>query len=72
MAREMLGQQALIYGALILIGVYIVQPFLTAPSPDTVATISIVAFAVAIPFLAALVLVNRQESYGADGPRPSW
>jgi hypothetical protein len=63
MARELLGQQGVIYGALILIGTYMVTPFLTAPSLDASATISIVAFAVAIPFLAALVLLNRQEAF---------
>ncbi len=42
---------------------YMVQPFLTAPSLDASAKISIVAFAVAIPVLAALVMVNRQESF---------
>ena len=63
MAREMLGQQGVIYGGLIIIGTYMVTPFLTAPSLDASATISIVAFAVAIPFLAALVLVNRQEAF---------
>ena len=50
-------------GALILVGVYMVQPFLTAPSLDTSAKVSIVAFSVAIPLLAALVMVNRQESF---------
>jgi hypothetical protein len=40
-----------------------VQPFLTAPSLDASAKISIVAFAVAIPLLAALVMVNRQEAF---------
>jgi hypothetical protein len=63
MAKELLGQQGVIYGALIIIGVYMVTPFLTAPSLDASATTSIVAFAVAIPFLAALVLVNRQEAF---------
>jgi hypothetical protein len=58
-----LRQLGLIYGGLILIGVYMVQPFLTASSLDTSATISIVAFAVAIPLLAALVMVNRQEAF---------
>jgi hypothetical protein len=48
---------------LILIGVYMVQPFLTAPSLDASAKISIVAFAVAIPLPAALVMVNRQEAF---------
>jgi cation transport ATPase len=63
MTQEVLGQLGLIYGGLILIGVYMVQPFLTAPSIDASARISIVAFAVAIPLLAALVLVNRQEAF---------
>lgn len=63
MSQEVLRQLGLIYGGLILIGVYMVQPFLTASSLDASATISIVAFAVAIPFLAALVMVNRQEAF---------
>jgi cation transport ATPase len=63
MSQEVLRQQGLIYGGLILIGVYMVEPFLTAPSLDASATISILAFAVAIPFLAALVMVNRQEAF---------
>ena len=63
MSQEVLRQQGLIYGGLILIGVYMVEPFLTAPSLDASATISILAFAVAIPLLAALVMVNRQEAF---------
>jgi len=63
MTKEVLGQLGLIYGGLILIGVYMVQPFLTAPSLDASAKVSIVAFAVAIPLLAALVMVNRQEAF---------
>src|SRR6266545_518178 len=63
MTQEVLGQLGLIYGGLILIGVYMVQPFLTAPSLDTSAKVTIVAFAVAIPLLAALVMVNRQEAF---------
>jgi len=38
-----------------------VQPFLTAGSLDLSARICVVAFAVAIPLLGALVLVNRRE-----------
>jgi hypothetical protein len=53
----------LIYGGLILIGLYMVQPFLTAPSLDVSAKVSIIAFSVAIPLLAALVVVNRQEAF---------
>jgi hypothetical protein len=63
MGQEMVRQLGLIYGGLILIGVYMVQPFLTVPSLDASATICIVAFAVAIPLLAALVMVNRQEAF---------
>jgi transposase len=45
------------------IGVVIVQGFLEASSLDASATVSTIAFAVAIPLLAALVLVNRQEAF---------
>jgi hypothetical protein len=49
----------LINGGLILIGVYMVQPFPTAASLDLPARICVVAFSVSIPLLGALVLVNR-------------
>jgi hypothetical protein len=60
---EWLRQLSLIYSGLILIGVYMVQPFLTAASLDLSARICVVAFSVAIPLLAALVLVNQQEAF---------
>jgi len=60
LVQEWLRQNNLIYGALIAIGVFMVQPFLTAPSLDLTARICVVAFAVAIPLLAALAMVNRQ------------
>jgi hypothetical protein len=63
LVQEWLRQNNLIYGALIAIGVFMVQPFLTAPSPDLTARVCVVAFAVAIPLLAALVMVNRQEAF---------
>jgi hypothetical protein len=59
--REWLEQGGLVYGALIAGGVLMVQPFLTAPTLDLAATISVVAFSVAIPLLAGLILVNREE-----------
>jgi hypothetical protein len=59
--QEWLRESDLINGGLILIGVYMVQPFLTAGSLDLSARICVVAFAVAIPLLGALVLVNRRE-----------
>ena len=59
--QEWLRESDLINGGLILIGVYLVQPFLTAASLDLPARICVVAFSLAIPLLAALVLVNRRE-----------
>jgi len=59
--QEWHRESDLINGGLILIGVYMVQPFLTAGSLDLSARICVVAFAVAIPLLGALVLVNRRE-----------
>jgi hypothetical protein len=60
---EALRQTGVIYGGLIGIAVVIIQPFLGAASLDTAARISIIAFAVAVPLLAALILVNRQEVF---------
>lgn len=63
MKKEVIRQLGLIYGGLILIGVYMVQPFLVAPSLDASAKVSVIAFAVAIPLLAALVMLNQQEAF---------
>jgi hypothetical protein len=63
MKEEELRQTGVIYGALIAVGVVMVQGFLEASSLDTSARVSSIAFAVAIPLLAALVLVNRQEAF---------
>jgi hypothetical protein len=61
--QEWVRQNNLSYGGLIAIGVFMVQPFLTAASLDVTARICILAFAVAIPLLAALMLLNRQEAF---------
>jgi hypothetical protein len=58
--EEWLRQLNVIYGGLIVLGVYRVQPFLTAASLDRSAKVCVVAFSLAIPLLAALVLVNLQ------------
>jgi hypothetical protein len=68
--QEWLRQNNLIYGGLIGIGVLMVQPFLTAGSLDLSAKVCVVAFSVAIPLLAALVLVNQQEASSVVQPRP--
>jgi fatty acid desaturase len=61
--QEWLRQLNLIYSGLIGIGVVMIQPFLTAASLDLTATICVVAFSVAIPLLAALLVFNRQELF---------
>ena len=61
--REWLRQNSVIYGGLIGIGLILVQPFLTEPSLDLSAKISVVAFSVAIPMLAGLVLLNKEETF---------
>jgi uncharacterized membrane protein len=61
--EEAVKQLGLIYGGLIGIAVVMVQPLIAAPSLDAPAKISVIAFSVAIPLLAALVMVNRQEVF---------
>ena len=63
MAEEVVRQFGLIYAGLIAIAVVMMQGYLEAPSLDRSAKISLVAFSVAIPLLAALVVVNREESF---------
>ena len=61
--REWIRQNSVIYGALIAIGLVLVQPFLTVTTLNWSAKICVIAFSVAIPLLAALILVNRQEDF---------
>jgi hypothetical protein len=70
--QEWLQQKSLIYGALIGIGVVMVQPFLAAASLDLSAKICVVGFSVAIPLLAVLILVNRQEAFRHRLPRSAF
>ena len=63
MKEEVLRQVGVMYGGLIAVAVVMVQGFLEASSLDTPARVGTIAFAVAIPLLAALVLVNRQEAF---------
>ena len=60
---EGLRQLGVIYGGLIGVALIMVQPFLAATTLDVSARVSVYTFAVAIPLLAALVLVNRQEVF---------
>jgi hypothetical protein len=61
--QEWVRQLSLVYSGLIGIGVLMVQPFLTASSLDLPAKVCVVAFSVAIPLLASLVVLNRQEAF---------
>ncbi|MFD7161661.1 hypothetical protein ACFV9C_44250 [Kribbella sp. NPDC059898] len=61
--QEWIRQSNLTYGGLGAAGLVVVQPFLTAKPLDLTATICVVAFAVAIPLLAALLVLNLQEEY---------
>jgi Na+(H+)/acetate symporter ActP len=61
--QEWIRQDNLAYSGLIAVGVVLVQPFVGGASLDTSGMICAVAFAIAIPLLAALVLVNRQETF---------
>jgi Na+(H+)/acetate symporter ActP len=61
--QELIRQDNLAYGGLIAIGIVLVQPFVAGAPLDTSGMICAVAFAIAIPLLAALVLVNGQETF---------
>lgn len=61
--EEWVRQNHLAYAGLIGAGLVMVQPFLTAASLDLSAKISVVAFAVSIPLLAALLMVSQQEAF---------
>lgn len=63
MKEEELRQFGVVYGGLIAVAVVMVQGSLEMSSLDTSARVGSIAFAVAIPLLAALVLVNRQEAF---------
>jgi hypothetical protein len=57
-----LQQDNLINVGLIGIGVVIMQPFIAAASLDVPSKISVVAFSLAIPLLAVLVMLTQVQS----------
>ncbi|TCC08213.1 hypothetical protein [Kribbella soli] len=67
--EEEIRQSNLIYGGLSAAGLVVVQPFLTTSPLDLTATICVVAFAVSIPLLAALLVLNRQETFRRQATR---
>jgi hypothetical protein len=62
LGEEWIRQENLIYGGLMAIGIVMVQALLPYPL-DTSAMTCVLAFAVAIPLLAALIVVNRHEQF---------
>ncbi|MEU4392105.1 hypothetical protein [Kribbella sp. NPDC023855] len=60
---EWIRQSNLAYGGLVAAGLVMVQPFLTETSLDPSAMVCVIAFAVSIPLLAALLVLNRQEEF---------
>jgi hypothetical protein len=60
--EEWLRQENLTYGGLMAISIVFVQALLPYPL-DASAMTCVLAFAVAIPLLAALIMVNRQEQF---------
>lgn len=67
--EEWIRQSNLIYGGLAAAGLVVVQPFLTASPLDVSAMVCVVAFAVSIPLLAALLVLNRQEQFRREATR---
>ncbi|MEV0247829.1 hypothetical protein AB0H76_14650 [Nocardia sp. NPDC050712] len=67
--RSRAQQNNLVYGGLIAIGVVILQGFLTADPLGTAARISVLAFAVALPLLAMLIMLGARpgEQSGRTG-----
>lgn len=61
--QEWIRQLNVIYGGLIAIGIVFVQPFIGGEELDTAGLVCVIAWAIAIPLLAALVLVNYQETF---------
>ena len=59
---EWTQQTTAVFAGLIGIGLIIVQAFLSSGASDTPATISVLAFALAIPLLAALVMLNNAQA----------
>lgn len=55
-------QDNLTYGGLIAIGTVIIQPFLTVSSLDLTAMIAVISFAIALPHLAVMVLIEDWPS----------
>ncbi|WP_433755184.1 hypothetical protein [Nocardia sp. CA-135398] len=68
--KKFAKQNSLMYGGLIAIGVVILQGFLTASPLGTSGRISMIAFAISLPLLAVLLMLDEWQS-GEQAPSPS-
>ncbi|MFC9897013.1 hypothetical protein ACFVMC_25285 [Nocardia sp. NPDC127579] len=66
--RSAAGQHNLMYAGLIALGVVLLQGFLTAETIGGAAKLSVSAFAVAIPLLGVLILLDVARDERARGP----
>ncbi|WP_395244110.1 hypothetical protein ACGGZK_18610 [Agromyces sp. MMS24-K17] len=62
-ADEWLRQDTLMHGALVGIAIVLVQALVSQTPPTPLGLTSLVLFAIAIPLLAALIMLNWQESF---------
>jgi hypothetical protein len=60
---ELMRQNNRIYAALVGVGLILIQPFLVAGELGPAALICVISFAVAIPLLAGLIMLNSQELF---------
>jgi hypothetical protein len=65
-----LQQETVVYGGMVAIGVVIMQAFIAAGAHDLAAVVSLVAFAVALPLLAVLIMLNQAQDVQHQYMRP--
>jgi hypothetical protein len=70
--RWKLEQTDLVYAGLAGVALIFVQSYSSLPSLDVAATVSILAFAVALPLLGALSVLNAVQGGYRSAPFPWW
>ncbi|NNC11603.1 hypothetical protein HII28_06895 [Planctomonas sp. JC2975] len=61
--EELIRQNNRTYAALVGAGLILIQPFVGSARLDAAGLVCVIGFAVAIPLLAGLILLNAQESF---------
>jgi hypothetical protein len=60
---ELIRQNNRTYAALVGVGLILIQPFVASARLDVAGFVCVIGFAIAIPTLAGLILLNAQESF---------